>query len=43
MRRAESQTARSELPNHLYGHAICFPGTGVGDLKIDNYFFKLRR
>jgi hypothetical protein len=42
-RRAESQTARSELRNHSYGHAICFPGTGAGSLNIDNYFFKLRR
>jgi hypothetical protein len=42
-RRAESQTARSQLRNHSYGHAICFPGTGTGSLNIDNYFFKLRR
>jgi hypothetical protein len=40
---AESQTARSELRNHSYGHAICLPGTGAGSLNIDNYFFKPRR
>jgi hypothetical protein len=38
-----SELARSELRNHSYGHAICFPGTGAGSLNIDNYFFKLRR
>jgi hypothetical protein len=42
-RRAESQTARSDLRNHSYGHVICFPGIGAGSLNIDNYFFKFRR
>ena len=41
-RRAESQTARSELRNHSYGHASRLPGTGAGSLNIDNNFFKLR-
>ena len=30
------ETIRTAMP-------ICFPGTGVGGLNIDNYFFKLRR
>ena len=41
-RGAESQTARSELRNHSYGHASRLPGTGAGSLNIDNNFFKLR-
>jgi hypothetical protein len=41
-RRAESQTARSELRNHSYGHASRLPGTGADSLNIDNNFFKLR-